>query len=257
MASITFPHAEQAGFTAIPNIRYGVLAYQRNNQWVQTTGATSGGTPDAFHRFCKGLPVQDVRARGTIEVSGTCAKSQIGYANPATMAIKPQRFSLRKVWPLLDVTGSNGTTPDTEKHWDWRIPRLLGNVASLVKSTGPLVDSDSQTLSLLIDLMGTFTGTAITRNVNTSVPLTHGGPMPVSFDFEYSGGYAMTPVSTNFTSTMEDTVTDPVKLTTTLDLDDGETITNSALLYDLQISNDNENGGSVYIDIGLRFDAAA
>lgn len=252
MASITFPKAQSGGFTGLANIQYQSVRLLVNNRWFDTTGSNASGTADTFKHYCNGFGTIDVVGQGTVRPGGTCAKSQLGSVTPGDFVIRPQQVSLVRAWPLIDVTGSGST----EKEWAWGISTMTGNVRGKVISGGPNYDDQQTSLTIDIDGVGSFALTGDVRTTDTGMPFNRGGPFPFAFNFLTDGSWTLTPDSTYFTSTMSQAVTDPIKADITCDLDTGETITHSAILYSIGFSQDMEAGGPVYTTVRWRFDAA-
>lgn len=252
MASITFPKAQAGGFTGLANIVYQNVRLVVNNTWMDTTGSSASGVAEVFKHYCNGFATIDVVGQGTVRPGGTCAKSQQGSVNPGDLIFRPELVNLSRAWPLIDVTGSGST----EKEWAWGISTMSGNAAGKVIATGPNYDDEASAIVVDLDGVGSFAINAAVRNTNTGMPFNRGGPFPFSFNFLVNGAWVLTPDSSNFTSTMSEAVLDPIKADITCDLDTGETITHSAILYSIGFSQNMRDGGPVYATVRWRFDAA-
>jgi hypothetical protein len=252
MASISFPKAQNGGFAGLPNLSYTSVQLLVNNRIFDTTGSNAG-LADTFKKFCLGFATIDVAFQATIRVSGACSKSQNGSMDPGDFEIKPQQIQLSRSWPLDDVTGSG----DTEKNWEWGISTLATNVRGKVIATGPIYDDQEMTIVQDIDQVGSFSIPVVIRSTATGMPFNRGGPFPFNFSALGNGAWTLTPDSTNFTSTMSQSVLDPWKDDIAIDLDTGEAITHAAILYQLSFSQNMESGGPVFVNGRFRFDAAS
>lgn len=257
MATIR-PLAQNGGFTGLANIRYRSVQMMVNNNFVNTTGS-KGGVSDTVNRACEAMQVVRAVGQGSIELDsgGACAKAQLGYMAPGDVLIQPQLWSLRRLWPLQDVTGSDGFTSDTDKRWQSGLYDLMGNANGWVKKDGPVYTQQRSPLALKIDLVGEFDlQHAIINNLRLTSPYTTGNVFRSSFNWRADakgGGYTFTPVGTNFSSTMGHALTEPLSDDIEIDLDTGETIAHYATLEDIQFSNRSVRGGPVDVRCVWRF----
>lgn len=256
MASVQFPRAQTGSFSGLANIHYNTVRFRINNRWVDVTGSNASGTADQVKNYVNGLATIDVFAQGVIKAGSSYGKAQLSTLNPATLDMKPGRWTIARQWPLVDVTGTNPSTnaADTEKHWEWGISTISGNAGGWVIADGPLYETSEQTLTLDLDEVGNITGTATVDSLRIVNDHRRGGPIPVTFNYRYNGGHTYT--GTNFSGVFGTSVHDPVKDTITVDLDTGETISHAALLYGIQISNPATDGGPIPVSVRWRFDAA-
>lgn len=261
MASIAFPKAQGGGVTALSNIKYFSIALGVDNNFVDITGSSAAGVMDTAREYIEAHDMVDVIGTGTIEVSGSNGKAQLGTCTPGTLKMKPGRWRFSKRWPLVDVTGCTAGTADTEKNWEWELPIVGGSASGWVIATGPLIGTKTQTLAMDFDQVGSITGTAtVDFQRLPQVKYRGGGPIPCSYNYRYSGGYTYTDDggagTENYPILLEDTY-DPTKADITIDLDTGESISNSALLYAITISNPATRGGPLPVQLRWRFDQAA
>lgn len=252
MASITYPKAQGGGFTGLANINYSSVQIFVNNRVVDVTGSNAAGVADVVRKYCYGFATIDVVGQGTLRAGGLCSKAQLGSLAPGDFLFTPQQVSLVRSWNLVDVTGSG----NTEKNWAWGISTLGGNVRGNTIASGPIFDDQETAMTLDLDQVGSFGFTAAVRNTSTGLPLQRGGPFPFSYNYLVNGAWTLAADSTNFTTTMGPAVYDPIKADITCDLDTGETITNSALLYSIAFSQDMMAGGPVFTTVKWRFDQA-
>lgn len=250
-----YPKGQNSTITALANIRYRSVQRITRRPFADTTGATSGGTPDRHRRFLDAFPVEEFVGIGVVEVAGSQGKAQLGSATQGTTVVKAGSWDLSRTWPLGPVTGSRPDgTPDTEHVWQWRLPTLQGRLSGWLLEGGPLRTTATQTLTLVFDQVGTVTGTATVENLTEGVRF-EGGAIEASFAFRYTGGFTFTPVGNAFTSVLDHDTHDPVEAVVAASLDTGEAIEHNALLYSFGLTNQFVQAGEIGAMTRWRFNA--
>ena len=184
-----------------------------------------------------------------------------------TFSIRLTDWSLRKTWPLVDVTGSSS---GEEKEWIWGIPQLrLQAKGWATGTTGPTTEMQTaSTVTFTPNDMGTILFSAAStpdgilkmHSHQSLANLASGGGCAATVSALFEGPLQYTPGSndfswllidaTNFGASAED---DPVKPTVVLDTD-SETISKQALCYDVSFAWSAGNGGPVRSQVRLRVD---
>jgi hypothetical protein len=244
VANQNFPKAQTATFSAIS------LPHKFHQADLQIAQAVFDVTAsgDSNKILINGIPVVGVNAQGSVYTAGY-GKAQASTLTLGTVQIKPAEWTVGKRFELFDVTGSD----DTEKGWEWGWPVVYGSVRGWVIAGGPIFDTESVALSAVFDVFGTIAGTAKIRNLRVGTAFRRGGPLPISFQWQATGGWTHTsPIDPEF-STAE---MDPMAGDLELDMDTGETVTHKALLYNFTVRAPAVTGGPLPITAQFRFDAA-
>lgn len=254
MASTSFPRANLGSVTdstGAANICWQAVtgaSRVENNRVVTCAG-------DDYHTIIQGLGTKDIRMRGVVkQTSG----GTYGLGQSSTLSdginIKPFDWTVRKRWPLFDVTGSG----DSVKNWEWGIPSIGMNCRGVITSsysTG--FDTTSVSVSSVMNIFGTLAGTLKLNQKVLRVPYFQGGPIAHQFGGQFSGTVTYTPPSatTNF-SWLFASPDDPVRGVLTLDVDLASDISHTAILYDIAFSCSAQDGGEVSVEGTFRCDAA-
>ncbi len=251
MASQTFPKIQSGHFTApsgVANIHFSRVETVREEHVDDGTGSSAGAS-DSAKVWVHGVPTVDAVGTGHLRLD---ADSSFALAESSTISpgltIKSADWTLRRVWPLVDVTGSG----DTEKNWVWGLPIDMVQVRGWATSGGPGFTSNSVTVSTVIDDFGTVSGTLKLNSKQLNAMFADGGPVAVAFSGRYSG--AVTYTGSNFSWLFPTAPPDPVKGVLTTDHDTADSVSNSALMFDFRINVPCYHGGKVPVTCGFRFD---
>ena len=153
------------------------------------------GAGDANSRqFANGIATAEFESVGVVAASTTAfGLAQNCQFNFTGVNVEPLRWTIRKVWPLVDITDS-GTSV---KRWQVRIPKLSVHIdKAVVTSGGPAAYTDPYVgTSIQIDQLGdisnteaeTAGGTAYVSKFVVSNPFYHGGPVDTDIRLEYGG----------------------------------------------------------------------
>lgn len=250
MASSTYPLSQEATFTlpgSVDNLHLDRLRARRQENLRDVTG-TSGGSTDSSPVFIHGLPTKEIEGSGYVRQSSDSTYGDSGSSSyTAAMNIVPLNYAVRKRWELADVTSGG------PKEWLGRRPIVSVNVLGFIKSTYNEFDTNSISVNLSMDKVGTLTGTGKFDSKTIEVLNRRGGHVPIEFGFVFSGDVSYT--GSNFSWLFSPSGSDlPQRGTLTLDPDTGNAISNSALAYDVTLRPSLRDGGEIRADCVFRFD---
>lgn len=265
-ASSAFPYSQLGGFTSdTANFHYHQVLVGVNSEWSDITGSTAAGVADTIKRYCRGRSKVQMICRANVQVSGACGKAQLGRfqmtgSSGAKLLMKPQIWTMERAFPLEDVTG-DGDTGNFDAEFLSGIGPIRGTCQGVVNAAnGPDHDVvEINPLALDFDLVGSTTGTALVRNLRTVARFQTGGAFRVQFAYEYNGSYTFTDDggegTERFPIFMGETTTAP-KGDVELDLDTGETISYSSLLYYCRLTNNATRGGEIAAELRYQIEKA-
>jgi len=265
MAKATFIKAQNAAFTnaQFPEVVWSGFHVMYETGLLNVTGV--GGSPSLPHAsYAEGLPISEIVASGyAYDVSaGVYAKSQAATATLTNFNIEPTQWVMGKVWPLVDVTGPNVTESASSfagKQWEWGVPEYYFKVRGWVKANGPdITRQSSETFTLGLDLIGSFSGTAMVKSYPVQYPAKSGGPIGCEISGYWTGGVTYTKGDSDWDEVFLSSNGDPVRELTQLTCTNGDSIppggTQRTLAYHVQASGARQSGGPVGLRVNFRFD---
>ena len=255
----TYPLA-QSGALTLPSgaytMRFHTLQAVNNENPRNVAGASEAET-DSRNVFVHGLRVQEFIGQGVVKKNGaeTYGLAQSGTLTlPSSLDVQGQVWTIRRVWPLFDATGSGNAA----KCYTWGMPRTILNCAGVAKS-GYIADhaTNSIDVSALLNQVGTLAGTLKLSNKVDVIPFMPGGHTQVRLAGEFSGPTSFTPVTSTGTNddfewALGDSVDDPVSGTFTIDMGDATNLTPNVLVYDITLTNSGRDGGEVGVTCRMR-----
>ncbi len=216
---------------------------------------TVAGSGDTHNKFVQGLKVEEYVATGYVKKTGeeTYGLSQSStLTTPTDLDVKAQSWRIRKRWEPIDVTGSG----DSAKEYFYGIPGTSLAVSGVAED-GYIADHGSESVSIttVMSQFGTVAGTLKIASKGDMVAFVRGGVPMVQFSGEFSDQPTFTPVTGTGTNDdfewLMDTST-PVEATMTLDAGDATNLTPNVMVYDVQVSNNARDGGSMQIVCRMR-----
>lgn len=272
-SSTTFPLAQQGlfSFTTAPSSGFSGAAilecrYIDQGRIVDVTGSkliSGTWTQQKSKQWVHGIPIREFVAQGVIENgSADYALSQQSTITIGTFTVQLAEWTLRKTWPLVDVTGS-GSSDDAE--WTWGIPVYSFQARGWATGSGPvLVGTESVTVSFAADDIGTISWASSPSKLlkvdqkQLSAPLYVGGAIPTAIAGKMHGDITYSAGSTDFSWLFINPASDPddpLKEDAELDTD-GEVLSHSVLLYDHTFKWSAATGGPTQYTLGMRWDKA-
>lgn len=286
----TFAQVQQGSLTFSGSTGFGGFVFDRASYSVSealndVSGhavANESATGRRIKRLLHGVRTEEFVLGGFVgraapqNVYATSQNSTITISNgkdhgdtSVTFSIRLTDWTLRKTWPLIDVTGSSS---GEEKEWIWGIPVLRMQAKGWATGiTGPTTEMQTAaTVTFTPNDMGTILFSAAStpdgilkmHSHQSLSNLALGGGCAATVSALFEGPLQYTPGSNDFSwllidadnlgapSTVED---DPVKPTVALDTD-SETISKQALCYDVSFAWSAGNGGPVRSQVRLRVD---
>jgi hypothetical protein len=203
------------------------------------------------------LAVEEYIGTGFVKKTGeeTYGLSQSStLTTPTDLDVKAQSWRVRKRWQPIDVTGSG----DAAKEYTYGLPATSLSVSGIAEN-GYIADhgSESITVSSVMSQFGTLAGTLKIANKGDAVSYTRGGVPMVRFAGEFSDQPTFTPLTSpgtndDFEWLLGSSVTAPVEATMTLDVGDATNLTPNVMVYDVMVSNNARDGGSMQIVCRMR-----
>lgn len=261
MSVVDYPKIQRGSFDAGSTVNIclerGVLNYDPRRADIT---ASCNGVAAAVKKFAHGIAIDEFVGMGHLELEADSTIS-LGQASTLTpgVVMHAQTAVLRMVWPLFNVTGSGMTYSE----WDYGIPTLMVSVNGIaIADAGDDWTTNSVTTTVVIDDVGSLTGTAKLGGKSLQMLYQSGGPIPLSFTAAYSGGATLTPTGTNYTWLLPSgaglaNTGAPTRGTVVLDIDTSTNITRPALLYDVTIRPNMRDGNRVPVECRFRFDGPA
>lgn len=248
MSDITFPKGQGGAFaSALTDVKWHAV-----HPNVRHVLDPVDGPDEDVGQYLAGVPIKTVMAEGVIETSTPAfAVAQTGTFTAPGFTLRVQDYDVVKDWQLDDVSAAGDAE---EKNWLWYRPDLYGRVRGVILAGGPVQDTQTLAMSFEPHLLGTFTGNAKVRHVNTRLPLLRGGAIRTAFGWIMSGAYGF---SGAMAGVFGAAVVEPPKDDVSVDLDTGETITHSALLHQLRVFVPARRGGATHVRALFTFDKPA
>lgn len=262
MASTAYPIAQSGSFTVYDA---GTGINFETVQLVHTTPVhDTTGTGDAEKKSVSGITTGEVVAIGHLEASGDEGLAEAGILSGVT-TIHCRQWTLRKAWPLFDVTGSSSGAKDSIKQWRHGLPLSTGSVVGVAKAgLGAQLDYTGElktfTANFNIDKLGTLAGVVNILQKQIQPSYRDGGPVGAAMSFQFSeAATTWTPTSSNFTwlfvsGTANALKGDPPRGTLTIDLDTSTNVVENAICYDVTVSNPSSIGGRIPCQARFRLD---
>jgi len=273
MAVIDYPHAFNGSFTTpTTDILIQKATIIANSTRYNATGAGTGASSNDNAHLAPvweigAMPTTDIVASGVVynqSSASTYGLSQSSTFATPLFAMVVQRYRIRKVWKLIDVT----TSGNASKRWSWGFPVTQGYVEGFAADSTPTGDFDlaadveQGAIQFDLDRVGTFHGTARLGSKRMVTNFRDGGPTLTHYDFNFSGdalgNYA---IDTAYRDIFENTATvawagDPPYGALVMDVGASSgTLTENVLCYDVTIGADMANGGPEVVQARFRVDA--
>jgi len=253
MASIVLPKAQNCSLTwdaaPLPDLADQSVRLITETPWFPAVPDSGPG-----RQFVEGIPTHRLAISGYVRKSGGGA---FGKTQAATTAFTPTGLTIHnglwrvgKRWSLVDVTDG------AEKAWHWRRPQVFGSFSAIAKATGPKYDTLSGALSMVLDQVGTVSGTARYPSGGLGFSKVAGGEVGVNGQFLFDGAVTYT-AATDIDWKFADTTADPPTGEATIDLDTGETITHKVMIYSWLLECSLASGGPIRATALGVFDEAA
>jgi hypothetical protein len=267
MSSTTYPLAQSGFFNAGTAVNLNIQTVNLIAKETRYNGTGSRtGLIDSRPVWVLGdLPTLDVVCRANVynEGSHVYGLGQSSTFATPTLKLAVQRYRIRKVWRLFDVTVSGNST----KQWSAGFPVVTGYVEGIAADSTPTADFDlaadvnAPATTFAINGVGTFHGTAKLGQKRLVANFRDGGPILYHYDFNFSGNaLGSHAVATTHQWLFSNTKTlawagSPVRGTLTLDVGaSAGTFSESALCYDVTIGADMANGGPEIVQCRFRVD---
>ena len=156
------------------------------------------------------------------------------------------------------MTGSTGGVAASAKQYTYGMPSTSLSVSG-VADAGYVADHSNNSLSVttVMSQFGTLAGTLKLNQKMDQSQHSSGGPTMVRFGGEFSTlptFTALTSPGTNddFEWLLGSSVTAPVEGTLTRDIGDTADLTPNVLVYDVQVSNNAREGGTLQVNVRMR-----
>ncbi len=245
MAKQTFVKGHLATVTSpITEVKWDRVdvVYQTRQDPVTAIAATT-------HSFIDGLPIQEMVMRGSVYDVGGAAYSE---SNAITMTISstnvhPYDWIVRRKWDLVNVTG----TGDTVSGFLEGIETTSVVANAWVVANGPDIVGQDLTVGTTMSGFGSISGTFKVNAYPLSLS-TRQGAIPCRLDMVSHGGTTFSTGAADLSGTFNSTT--PQRGTTAIAITSGDTITGTAIVYDVAIQGTRRRGGRVGIVARHRFD---
>ncbi|MDB4261469.1 hypothetical protein N9878_01240 [bacterium] len=244
----------QTGSLTLPsgvyNLKIAQVTPRRN-----TPLFTVAGSGDTHNKFVQGISVEEYIGTGYIKETGaeTYGLSQSSTMTlPSTLDVKAQNWRVRRKWSPIDVTGSG----DATKEYAYGLPSTSLSVGGVAK-TGYVADhtTESITVSTVMSQFGTLSGTLKIAQKGDMVSYVKGGVPMVQFGGEFSDHPTFTPLAgtpNDLAWAFGTAIVAPIEGTMTLDAGDTTDLTPNVMVYEVQVSNNARDGGSMQITCRMR-----
>lgn len=261
MAKVTYLKAQDAVFVSpSPTVEayWSRVDVIHRTPIIDVTGEASSGGGDTSKAFVAGIPIMEYIASGWVwDSTGKYASSNAITLTPGSSAINihPWDWVYSKKWELHNVTGSS----DSVSAWVGGLGTIKFQVRGWIKNNGPDITSQSVAgFSATFDLGGTIAGTAMIESYDVSAPRGAGGPIYGTISGSLNAGYTYSPAGSNPAdySNIFDADVDPPRGTTSLTTTSGDTLSNTCVVYDVQLKGTRRQGGGVGIVARHRVDMA-
>ena len=284
----TFAQVQQGSLTFSGSTGFGGFVFDRASYSVSealndVSGhavANESATGRRIKRLLHGVRTEEFVLGGFVgraapqNVYATSQNSTITISNgkdhgdtSVTFSIRLTDWTLRKTWPLIDVTGSSS---GEEKEWIWGIPVLRMQAKGWATGiTGPTTEMQTASIvtftpndmgTILFSAASTPDGIMKMHSHQSLANLASGGGCAATVSALFEGPLEYTQGSSDFSwllidaenllAGMED---DPVKPTVVLDTN-SEIISKQAICYDVSFAWSAGNGGPVRSQVRLRVD---
>jgi hypothetical protein len=266
MSKATYLRAQDVTFTSpSPTVEayWSRVDVIHRTPLIDVTGSSNSGG-DTDKAFLAGIPVMEYIASGWVwDSTDKYASSNAITLTPGSTPINihPWEWTYSKTWELNNVTGGSGTQSDTISAWKNGVGTIKFQVRGWITAPRGPSDISSQSVvgfSATFDLGGVIAGTAMIESYDLSAPRGRGGPMYGTISGNLNAGYTYATSGSNPAdySNIFAPDKDPPSGTTSLVTTSGNTLSNTCLVYDVQLKGTRRQGGGVGIVARHRADMA-
>jgi hypothetical protein len=247
------------GLSAVAGLDTAAVQYQGRPQSIEIAGDS-----DERQRYTRGLPSADMSLSGYVMgASGFVGFGQRSTLTLGTVLVRPDRWTLTKTWPLLQISGD----ANTRHKWTWGTPTYAlsfqGTPTIVAGVGGPLVDTETLTASIAADSIGTIAFAAAHADYWRHVtPLRDGGRPYCWFSGRLSGGAGEVAYTAGtspndfawlFTTPAAGVCDAPVRGTYAIDTN-GQVLQGTGILYSVSLFFNASLGGALSFSAAIRQD---